>query len=130
LNTHIHTHIHASGVQTPRCPRQGPSPSKSSHSSGKVRQSAVDAQQFDLKDRELTPARDQEEVLMDASVLTGKAAVLSQRSAGDLAYALWDRDVFVSSEEWESAHREETGYEEEDDDEESALMRAQMSQDY
>lgn len=107
-----------------------PSPSKSSHFINKAKQSAQDAQQFDLKDRELTPARDQEEVLMDASVLTGKAAVLSQRSAKDLAYALWDRDVFVSSEEWESAHRDEMGHEEEEDDEESAQMRAQMSQDY
>lgn len=67
---------------------------------------------------------------MDASVLMGKAAVLSQKSAGDLAYALCDRDVYVSSAEWESRHREEMGYEEEEDDSESAQMRAQMSQDY
>lgn len=85
---------------------------------------------FNLKDRELTPAADQEEVLMDATVLTGKAAVLSQQSSRELAYALCDRDVFVSSAEWEKSHRLEMKVDVESDEEDSARMQAQMSQDY
>ena len=129
-------------MQTPGTFRESGSPSMSVknpalnrmrneiHAKDVDRQRTGDGTSFNLKDRELTPAADQEEVLMDATVLTGKAAVLSQQSSRELAYALSDRDVFVSSAEWERSHRLEMNEGMESDEDDSARMQAQMSQDY
>ena len=68
--------------------------------------------------------------MMDASVLTRKAAVLSQSEAKRAVYALCDQDVFVSSVEWERSYGIVPHGEEEEGKEDSAPMRAQMSQDY
>ena len=94
------------------------------------RRGKIEVPSFNLRDRELTPMADQEEVLMDATVLTGKAAVLSQQSSRELAYAICDRDVFVSSVEWERLHRLEMNEGMESDENDSARLQAQMSQDY
>lgn len=130
-------------MQTPGSSRESRSPSMSDknptlhrarneiQAKEGTRREASEVLFFNLRDRELTPAADQEEVLMDATVLTGKAAVLSQQSSRELAYALCDRDVFVSSVEWERLHRLETNEGiESDDDDDSARLQAQMSQDY
>ena len=131
-------------MQTPGSSRESRSPSMSDKNptvnrarneiqvKDGARRGASEPPSFNLRDRELTPVADQEEVLMDATVLTGKAAVLSQQSSRELAYAICDRDVFVSSVEWERLHRFEMnkGMESDDDDDDSARLQAQMSQDY
>jgi hypothetical protein len=83
-----------------------------------------------LRARELTPSEGREEVMMDASVLTRKAAVLSQSAVRRAVYALSDQDVFVSSVEWERSYGIVASGEEQDGGKEEAPMRAQMSQDY
>ena len=88
---------------------------------------------YDVTDRELTPLGDNEEVLLDASVLIGKAAVLSQKSAKNCAYVLLDKDVYVSSARWERQYGGDDLDEDEEEEEEEddmTRMQAQMSQDY
>lgn len=96
------------------------------HSATSGSKKGVDA----LCARELTPSDGREEVMMDASVLTRKAAVLSQSAARKALYTLTDQDVFVSSVEWERSYGIEGHGEEEEGKQDSAPMRAQMSQDY
>ena len=69
--------------------------------------------------------------MLDVSALIGKVAVLSQRSVKTCAFAHRDRDVFVSSERWESKYEGDGDKkDEEEDEEEGTSMQAQMSQDY
>ena len=92
----------------------------------------------DLRDRELTPLM--EDILLDASCLIRKAAVLSQRAAKSCKYASRDSDVFVSSACWEKmaggGDDDDDNEEEDEDDEEedaeakSRTMMMAMSQDY
>ena len=87
-----------------------------------------------LRDRELSPLL--EDVIVDASCLIRKAAVLSQRAAKSCKYALLDSDIFVSSAQWEKTFgggddSDDDEEDDDDDDEDSeARLRVAMSQDY
>jgi hypothetical protein len=65
--------------------------------------------------------------MFDASVLIGKVAVLSQEKAKEYTYALYDKDVYISSREWEEMY-EDSG--DMDTQEEEACLLPQLSQDY
>ena len=109
--------------------RMSKSPSRSPSSKGKSNNDFIP----NLRDRELSPLL--EDVIVDASCLIRKAAVLSQRAAKSCKYALLDSDIFVSSAQWEKTSGggddSDDDEEEDDDDEDSeARLRVAMSQDY
>ena len=108
--------------------RMSKSPSRSPSSKGKSNNDFIP----NLRDRELSPLL--EDVIVDASCLIRKAAVLSQRAAKSCKYALLDSDIFVSSAQWEKTFGggdDSDDDEEDDDDEDSeARLRVAMSQDY
>ena len=77
-----------------------------------------------------------EDVILDASCLIRKAAVLSQRAAKSCKYTLLDSDVFISSAQWEETYGGGDDSDDDDDEDEEeeedpeARMQIAMSQDY